>query len=345
MAAGTVVAGGWIDGVTINAAGLRGVSNALAYRDATGIRPGVVYGFDDPLGVFVDNADLGMFVKVRPGRAILPGGYELEAGKDSQGGYLKVALDAADGSYPRLDLIVADVNDTGTSAGWFQLRAITGTPSQTPAAPATPATAVALRTVSVPAAQSNINSVGGTDLRSWTTSAGGRLVVNALSDLTSGMLADGMSVLELSTGTRWERVAGLWRQVVTSTGVITYTPSIRALDGGFSLGDGTITGKYLRHSDGLTYLSILLTIGAATNMGSNMLRIGYPDGAHPVDSDRSMLKAMGQDVSAGNNRYVGLTLGNDMWITLAPALNEVGATVPFTWGSGDKLRISGTYLS
>ncbi|MFL6138795.1 MAG: hypothetical protein ACJ74O_13480 [Frankiaceae bacterium] len=192
MASPTNVNGGILDGASNDGASLRAILTALVARLASGQRAGVVWGKDSPLQVFVDGADLGMWVKVRPGAAILPASYIVAATATA-----KVLLDAANGSFPRTDLIVAEPNDTGNATGSMRLRAVTGSPAASPTPPATPAGALALGTVTVPAAAPSISSAG-SDLRVYTTAVGGLLVVTS-NDLPAA--ADGpLLVFEPDTG-------------------------------------------------------------------------------------------------------------------------------------------------
>jgi len=57
----------------------------------------------------------------------------------------------ADGSHPRIDIVVARVYDLGTSGSSCDVDIVTGTPATSPVAPATPAASLLLAQVLVPA--------------------------------------------------------------------------------------------------------------------------------------------------------------------------------------------------
>jgi hypothetical protein len=78
-----------------------------------------------------------------------------------------VTLDAADATNPRIDLIIAQVNDsafTGSQKG-FVIDKVTGTPAATPAEPALPDTAIKLAVIDVAANASSIVTADITDTR------------------------------------------------------------------------------------------------------------------------------------------------------------------------------------
>lgn len=82
-------------------------------------------------------------------------------------GVVNLAIAAADGTNPRIDLVIAEVRDagfSGVSTDW-RLRVVTGTPAASPAAPATPNNAIVLARVSVPANDTAITNSQITDYR------------------------------------------------------------------------------------------------------------------------------------------------------------------------------------
>lgn len=124
-----------------------------AWRD--GVLPGP---FSASLATYrslhvTENSPTGSSVLVQPGHAVVT--------RAGQGLYVcpnsaarVVALDAADVTNPRIDRIVLQVLDQplGDSVTQVQIRAVTGTPSGSPVAPATPTGAISLATVAVAAA-------------------------------------------------------------------------------------------------------------------------------------------------------------------------------------------------
>lgn len=80
---------------------------------------------------------------------------------------VNLAIAAADATNPRIDLVIAEIRDSAFSGvnQDARLRVVTGTPSGSPAAPATPNNAIVLARVSVPALDTTISNAQITDYR------------------------------------------------------------------------------------------------------------------------------------------------------------------------------------
>lgn len=252
------------DGVTDPAQDLRlgisGQMTALGTAGSTGLasRGGVrLTPVGTPLAVTPGS---GMAAAVAVGQAFIPaasgdsgGLYELTL---DTGGSLTVA--ASDPSNPRIDLIVAQVNDVGSPSSTATVNIITGTPASVPAVPATPAGALALAQILVPAGSTSVVSGNITDLRQWTVALGAILPVSGpsaypatgtkgdiLIDLSSGRL-------KWWNGTAWVALrAGAFAAVTNSltapvtipgTGVHTAVQSVTfTCDGNTQV---TVTAKW-----------------------------------------------------------------------------------------------------
>ena len=134
--------------------------NAAASTTANSVwRDGVIPGtFSTSLNAYrslhvTENSPTGSSVLVQAGHAVVT--------RTGQGLYVcpnstarVVALDAADVTNPRIDRIVLQVLDTalGDGSTQVQIQAVTGSPSGSPVAPATPTGAISLATVAVAAA-------------------------------------------------------------------------------------------------------------------------------------------------------------------------------------------------
>jgi len=186
----------------------------VAWRD--GVLPGV---FSSSLGAYrsyhvTENSPTGSSVLVQPGHAVVT--------RTGQGLYLcpnstarVVALDAADATNPRIDLIVLQVLDQplGDSVTQVQVRAVTGTPAGSPVAPALPTGAIPLARVAVAAAPTGNTIVNAniTDLRKSTGLNG------SIRSLLAGDLATDAGVpgdLRYNAGLfeRWTSSSGgLWQ--------------------------------------------------------------------------------------------------------------------------------------
>lgn len=125
----------------------------------------------------VVSAPGGMNVAVAPGTAWVPG-----SDAAGQGSYLvdnptstTVAISAANPTNPRIDRIVADVNDpafTGSGTPVFSIVVVAGTPAGSPVAPAVPPSAIPLARVAVAAAAVAITAGNITDERTFAVHGG-----------------------------------------------------------------------------------------------------------------------------------------------------------------------------
>jgi hypothetical protein len=138
----------------------------LPYRDLIG--EGVV-GVGDLL-VAQRAAGANMSVDVAAGACWIKGdtdGLRQPTYRCLNDGVVNLAIAAADATNPRIDRVIAEIIDAtfaGASRLW-RLRVITGTPAGSPAAPAQPASAITLATISVPALDTSIQTAQITDAR------------------------------------------------------------------------------------------------------------------------------------------------------------------------------------
>lgn len=166
-----------------------------AWRD--GVIPGV---FSSSLSTYMSlrvsqNSPTGSSVIVQPGHAVVT--------RTGQGLYVcpnsttrVVPLDAADATNPRIDLIVLQVLDQplGDSVTQVQVRAVSGTPSGSPVAPATPTGAIVLARVAVAAAPTG-NTIVDANITDYRRAAGLAGTVRPL--LSGDALADAGQAGEL----------------------------------------------------------------------------------------------------------------------------------------------------
>jgi hypothetical protein len=130
------------------------------------------------------------------------------------------------------------------------------------------------------------------------------------------------------------------------TTIQTYIPT---LSGGWALGNSTYTAKYVRHGRIVHYWSVI-TIGSTATKGTTMV-IAVPVAA--VDADNlTTANVMFEDVgSAFNYGFARPSTTTTMVIdcinTATSYAQAVGITssTPFTWATGDRIWISGTYLA
>jgi hypothetical protein len=138
-----------------------------------GLRSGVVGG----AGLFVSPGS-GMQVLVQPGSFVVANSSSATAGgyASTLPSQATLSVAAADPTNGRIDIIVAYVNDLGSSSSSGAVAIITGTAAPSPSAPSAPANSITLAQLSVPNGTSTITSGLITDKRQFTTTAGGILV-------------------------------------------------------------------------------------------------------------------------------------------------------------------------
>ena len=114
-----------------------------------------------------------------------------------------------------------------------------------------------------------------------------------------------------------------------------WTPTFNGT--GSSLGDGTLTGRYVINGNVLTF-SITLTIGSTTTVGSGA---GFTLPTIPAFT--MPFVGMAIDSSTGTH-YTLQTYSTSSSVVVANGANYMSSTVPFTWATGDTLRITGAYF-
>jgi hypothetical protein len=131
----------------------------------------------------------GMNLSIDLGTAVVPssagvtnGCYRVTAVSAST-----VTVAAADPTNPRIDLVVAGVQDNGNSTSYSYVGLVTGTPAGSPSPPATPSNAIVLAQVRVNAGVSSITSGNITDLRTYQAAPGGILPLPSTTSPPSGV--------------------------------------------------------------------------------------------------------------------------------------------------------------
>lgn len=217
-----------------------------AWRD--GVVPGIwstTFGYRS-LQV-TENSPTGSSVLVQPGHAVVT--------RTGQGLYVcpnstarVVALDAADATNPRIDLIVLQVLDQplGDSVTQVQVRAVTGTPAGSPVAPATPTGAIVLARVAVAAAPTG-NTIVNANITDFRRSTGLNGTVRPL--LPGDALADAGHTGDLRyQNTLFERYTtnsgGLWQPFAQINQGFGYVSSaIYTTDGGTNPSGAEFVGR------------------------------------------------------------------------------------------------------
>ena len=128
-----------------------------------------------------------------------------------------------------------------------------------------------------------------------------------------------------------------------------YTPTVTADGGGFSLGNGTLSGRYKQLGKTVHFYA-KFTFGSTTSPGAGHWNFSLPVTAY--NSNFTFSAAILDNGNAwyggiGNGNYTGLTSSFAVIIPGTSASVTTWATVgnggPFIWTTGDNITISGSY--
>ena len=139
------------------------------------------------------------------------------------------------------------------------------------------------------------------------------------------------------------RTATLETFAVTQGAWTAYTPTWAATGTAVSLGNGTVTGKYMKVGRRVD-VSVTLTAGSTTTFGTGVWTFTLPFTAVGVS-----FFGVGRAFDTGVNTY-NVTCGIETSTTMALATTAspiayVGPTNPFTWASTDILHANLSYES
>lgn len=127
-----------------------------------------------------------------------------------------------------------------------------------------------------------------------------------------------------------------------------YTPT---LSNGWALGNATYVAKYLKVGNFVSFYTTI-TIGSSTTKGATAITIALPVTA----VDKQSLNCICGMADVGIASYAGWVLPDDCTTTtVVPKVMKadgthvygagVTSTVPFTWGTGDLITVSGTFVA
>jgi hypothetical protein len=140
---------------------------------------------------------------------------------------------------------------------------------------------------------------------------------------------------DVLTATDLNALAGPWNA---------YTPTL----GGWTIGNGTLSGAYLRFGS-LVAFRAELTIGSSTTITATAPTISLPSGASGATGAQIVGSTCDFVDSSAVQRYpayVRFASGDTskcQVFALASPLTVLGTTTPFTWAAGDIVRVSGFY--
>lgn len=117
-----------------------------------------------------------------------------------------------------------------------------------------------------------------------------------------------------------------------------FTPTWAATGGTPTIGNGSLTGAYIRAGQ-LCHFYVNLTIGSSTSLGTTTAwTFTYP---FAFDGQALPQSAFANDSGGGlyfGNAFASISTAFNVFFTAG----AVGYNVPFTWATGDYLVVSGT---
>lgn len=316
-------AGLWLDGVTAAAQDLRleatgALLSGSIPSGSTGIsaRQGVRHSAYAPLLV---QASSGMNISVNAGVAFVQGTTASNSGMytamlDTTS---TITVATSDPTNPRIDNVIVQITDVGSSSSTTVITLQTGTPAPSPVAPALPANSLLLATVAVAASTSTIVAGNITDGRVFTVGLGGILPVVNMSPGTTAIGTNGQYIHDIGPGRlRVNRGNGVVEQPrIAAFAAVSNT----AASGVATVGSiATMVTSPSVTVDGQTELMVYaswsaVTPGASTAIGDFVQIFVYMDGAGGLGSSAgTLLKAESTNLNAsdGGQMLVWTTPGS-----------------------------------
>jgi hypothetical protein len=204
--------------------GTAGARTASDLRARGGVNPAL----GGALAV-TQNGTPNLTVNVAAGQCFIPGTENTKQGiyVFTNDATVNLALTAPNASQPRIDLVVARVQDSAYSgaSNTCTLEIVAGTPAASPSAPAAPANSLILAQLAVAASDTSIVTGDITDRRTFYSAAGGIIVCTSTTRPAAGTVAEGQIIYETNTdlfyfttdsGTTWTELpsATNWPQGV-----------------------------------------------------------------------------------------------------------------------------------
>jgi len=132
-----------------------------------------------------------------------------------------------------------------------------------------------------------------------------------------------------------------WNQVVTPGAWIAYTPTLT----GITIGNGTVTAKYSRVGKTVN-VSILIVLGSTSSI-TGVIQVGIPltRAANSIPNTTISFDDTNVAIWPGFAFEAASVIQCLALLATGTYAAQAGtsATVPFTWGTGDKINIATTY--
>ncbi len=222
-----------------------------------------------------------------------------------------------------------------------------GTASGSPSKPygSVPDGALVLAEALVPQGVTQTSSgVTITQVAPWTVAAGATVPVRSQAERDAMTAYAGLAVYRIDTGRTEQYDGSTWRVAHDPGAWRSYTPTWTAVTTNPTIGNGSLTGRYLLIGRRVEF-RISVTWGSTTSNGSGVYRWAPPvtaaNNATPVGEPIG--RATLYDDSAGD-RYTRTAYMTTAGISLtSEAASLVSGINPWTWANGDMLVITGSY--
>lgn len=261
------------------------------------------------------------------------------------------AITAANASNPRIDIIYVEIDDPAESDGSTVPAAtrkyLAGTAAASPTAPATPAQSMVIAQINVPKSGGSAPTV--TWVAPYAGASGAISYVNTATQLPASantgdrMQAYDTGIIHRFNGAAWKAWESDW---------ISWTPTLSAGSGSFTVGNGTLTARY-RWDGGQVRWLFRLLMGSTSSIGTNA-SFTLPLSAEAAISSYSVMGRGTLGVTNGsaiadgvcyrsNASQTVVVIGTWNVASTYPAVVGVTASVPFGWGAGCYIELTGSY--
>lgn len=127
-----------------------------------------------------------------------------------------------------------------------------------------------------------------------------------------------------------------------NSGWQSYTPTWTAGTTNPSIGNGTLSGRYIQIGK-LVYCQFTMRAGSTTTFGSGIWRFSYPVAPNTTYANLYQVGSI-YALDDGAANYNGITqYAGATYMGLIISGNWVSATAPFTWANGDVLEVNVIY--
>jgi hypothetical protein len=139
------------------------------------------------------------------------------------------------------------------------------------------------------------------------------------------------------------QLTAIYDSLETSWPWVTYTPTWVGSGGNPAIVNGTLSGRYFKIGK-LVFVDIFVQMGGSTTFGSGTWSWALPVTA--ADTNGQVLNAYLLD-NGSNGYHRPALVASTTVLTIADVPSGLGInpTTPFTWVSGDEIRISGFFVA